>query len=218
MRRAGNPGAPAPGRCPRSPAGRRRATAARPARSPRSRDPLPRRQSRPTCLPRRRPLRRPPAPTFSTPSTAGQSIAEAANAAARNHGSGGEGGLNAPLRHPGLQSGAEILSDTQNVDFGPYMKQLRRLIIASWYPLIPEECEPPLNKEGQTMIRFTIQPNGVVSAMHLDGSTHDIAIDKAAWGGITGVGQFPPLPKEFHGDNLQLRVTFVISHDRSQAE
>ena len=160
----------------------------------------------------------PTRPNFSTPATAGQSIAEAANAAARNRGSGGDNGLNAPLRHPGLQSGAEIISDTQGVDFGPYMKQLKRLIIASWYPLIPEECEPPISKEGQTMIRFTIQPNGVVSAMHLDGSTHDIAIDKAAWGGITGVGQFPQLPKEFHGDNLQLRITFVISRDRSQAQ
>jgi TonB family protein len=106
----------------------------------------------------------------------------------------------------------------QGVDFGPYLKQLKRLITAQWYPLIPEECYPPINKEGQTLIRFTIQPNGVVSAMHLDGSTRDVAIDRAAWGGITAVGQMPPLPKEFHGDNLQLRVTFVITHDQSQAQ
>lgn len=163
----------------------------------------------------------PTRPNFSTPSTPGDAIREAENAVARSRpGGGGDGGLSAPNRHPGVQSGVEVLSDMQGVDFGPYLKQLKRLITAQWYPLIPEECYPPLNKEGQTLIRFTILPNGnlQVGGMHLDGSTHDVAIDKAAWGGIVGVGQFPPLPKEFHGENLQLRVTFVITHDRSSAQ
>ena len=218
MRRAGNPGAPAPRPLPEEP---KPAAAAPPQPAPPAPTP-PRPTPPPTALSNLpsapAPAPAPTRPNFSTPATAGQSIAEAANAAAHNRGNGGDNGLGAPNRHPGLQSGVDVLSDMQGVDFGPYLKQLKRLIIASWYPLIPEECEPPLNKDGQTLIRFTIQPNGVVSAMHLDGSTHDIAIDKAAWGGITGVGQFPPLPKEFHGDNLQLRITFVITHDRSQAE
>ncbi len=218
MRRAGSPGAPVPRPLPEEP---KPAAAAPP--QPAAPQPAPTRPTPPptsiSSLPSApAPAPSPTRPNFSTPSTAGQSILDAANAAARTRGTGGDNGLNAPNRHAGLQSGVDVLSDTEGVDFGPYLKQLKRLIIASWYPLIPEECQPPLNKEGQTLIRFTIQPNGVVSAMHLDGSTRDVAIDKAAWGGITGVGQFPPLPKEFHGENLQLRITFVITHDRSQAE
>jgi TonB family protein len=79
--------------------------------------------------------------------------------------------------------------------------------------LIPEETRPPLNKEGSTLIRFTINKDGTVSAMHLDDSTHDQAIDRAAWGSITGVGQMPPLPKNFNGPNLELRIDFIISHN-----
>jgi TonB family protein len=80
-------------------------------------------------------------------------------------------------------------------------------------PLIPEETRPPLNKEGETLIRFTINPDGTIAGMNLDASTHDTAINRAAWGSITGVGQFPPLPKEFKGPNLTLRVNFIIAHD-----
>ena len=219
MRRAGNPGAPAPKPLPEEP---KPAAAAPPQPQPAPPQPV-RPQPQPPSVASNLPAAPTPAPTrpnFATPSNAGQSVQDAANAAARSRGNSGEGGLNAPNRHAGAQSGVEVLSDMQGVDFGPYLKQLKRLITASWYPLIPEECYPPLNKEGETLIRFTILPNGnlQIGGMHLDGSTRDVAIDKAAWGGIVGVGQFPPLPKEFHGGNLQLRVSFVITHDRSQAE
>jgi hypothetical protein len=49
--------------------------------------------------------------------------------------------------------------------------------------------------------------------MQLDGPSHDRAIDHAAWGGITGVGQFEPLPPEYKGKNLELRIQFVISRN-----
>ena len=156
-------------------------------------------------------------PNFGTPLTPGQSIRDAASAAARA-GGGGDYGSGSTSAHNGADSGAEILSDTLGVDFGPYIKQLLRILRASWYPLIPEECAPPLNKEGSTLIRFTINANGTVSAMHLDASTHDTAIDRAAWGSITGVGQFPPLPKQFKGPNLDLRIHFIISHHAGRDE
>ena len=68
-----------------------------------------------------------------------------------------------------------------------------------------------MNKQGETLIRFTILPDGRIGAMTLDGSTHDQAIARAAWGSITGVGQFPPLPKEFHGPNLELRIHYLVN-------
>jgi TonB family protein len=111
----------------------------------------------------------------------------------------------------------EILSDTRGVDFSEYIKRLLRTIKAQWLPLIPEECYPPLNKEGTTLIRFTIEPDGRISAMNLDDSTHDRAIDHAAWGAITGVGQFAPLPREYTGANLELRIQFIISRNAPDA-
>jgi TonB family protein len=64
---------------------------------------------------------------------------------------------------------------------------------------------------GETVIRFTIHPDGTIAAMHLDESTHDVALDRAAWGAITGVGKFAALPQEFHGPDLELRIRFVVN-------
>lgn len=108
---------------------------------------------------------------------------------------------------------AEILSDTQGVNFNPYLRRILQEIYDEWIPLIPEEARPPLRKSGVTMVRFTILPDGTIGAMHLDGSTHDDALNKAAWGSITGVGQFPALPSQFHGPNLELRIHYLVNQD-----
>jgi TonB family protein len=108
-------------------------------------------------------------------------------------------------------TGVEILSDTGGVDFAPYLKQAVLMIKASWIHLIPEEARPPVNLQGETVIRFTIDRDGKLSAMHLDGSSQQTKLDRAAWGSITGIGQFPPLPKEFSGPNLELRIRFSVN-------
>lgn len=143
--------------------------------------------------------------------SAGDAIREAAQQAAQNRGQGGDYGANAPLQHGGLNTGVEVLSDTMGVDFAPYLRRILSDIRRTWVPLIPEEARPPLNKQGETLIRFTILPDGRIGQMHLEASTHDQAIDRAAWGGITGVGQFPPLPSNFKGPQLELRIDFLVN-------
>ncbi len=108
--------------------------------------------------------------------------------------------------------GVDILSDTQGVDFGPYLKQALQRIKQMWIPLVPEEARPPYNVQSETVIRFAINPDGKIAAMHLDmGSPRQAKFDRAAWGAITGVGQFPPLPKDFTGPNLELRIRFIVN-------
>ncbi len=118
-------------------------------------------------------------------------------------------GLN---QHSGAAGGAQILSDTQGVDFGPYMQKVIRETYRTWDPLIPEEVNPPILKKGEVEIIFAILPNGRVEAreplnMHLTGRSGDVALDRAAWGAIQGA-DYPPLPREFHGPYLQLRFRF----------
>ena len=143
--------------------------------------------------------------------TAGEAIRQATQGIAQNRGAGGDYGAGIPVAHEGMNTGVDILSDTMGVDFNPYLKRLLREIYNTWIPLIPEEARPPLNKQGVTQIRFTILPDGHIGAMHLEGSTHDDALNRAAWGSITGVGQFQPLPKEFHGPNLELRIHYLVN-------
>lgn len=155
---------------------------------------------------------KPTRPNFGNPNqSAGDAIRSAAQAAAQNRNSGDDIGASIPVAHQGLNTGVDILSDTMGVDFNPYLKRIIYEIYHTWLPLIPEEARPPLNKQGETLIRFTILPDGRIGAMTLDGSTHDQAIDRAAWGSITGVGQFPPLPKQFHGPNLELRIHYLVN-------
>jgi TonB family protein len=154
----------------------------------------------------------PTRPNFSTPNqTPGEAIRKAAQDAARGN-PGGDYAPSAPGGgRQGMGTGAEVLSDTQGVDFGPYIRKILEDIKRNWIPLIPEEARPPLNKQGETLIRFTILPDGRIAAMNLDGSSQDTAIDRACWGGITAVGQFPPLPPQFKGPNLELRIDFLTN-------
>ena len=159
-----------------------------------------------------RPAPTPTRPNFGNPNqSAGDVVRQAAEQAARDRGQGGDYGQNAPVSHGGAATGVEVLSDTMGVDFGPYLRRILADIKRTWIPLIPEEARPPLNKQGETLIRFTILPDGRIAAMNLDGSSQDTAIDRAAWGGITGVGQFPPLPPGFKGPNLELRIDFLVN-------
>jgi len=154
----------------------------------------------------------PTRPNFGNPNqTAGDAIRQAAQNASHDHGSSGDYSGGQSSGRTGLGEGVQVLSDMQGVDFGPYIRRILEDIKRNWYPLIPEEARPPLNKQGETLIRFTILPDGRIAAMNLDGSSQDQSIDKACWGAITGEGQFPPLPASFHGPNLELRIDFFTN-------
>lgn len=159
------------------------------------------------------PLPQPSArPTFNTGQSASQNMQQAMQGS-QSAGDDRHVGISGGDRGTAVGSGAEILSDTQGVNFQPYLQRIIRLIYQQWIPLLPEETRPPLNKRGTTQIRFTINPDGTIAAMHLDGSSHDDALNRAAWGSITGVGQFPPLPHQFHGPNLELRIHYLVNQD-----
>lgn len=130
--------------------------------------------------------------------------------AARSGQFGGDMGANAPSEHPGNQGAVDVLSDTMGVDFGPYIDRVIYDTKRAWYPIIPEEAQPPLLKQGVVQIRFKIKPDGTVTEMHLDGPSGDVALDKAAWAAINYAG-YPPLPKNFKGPYLELRFYFLYN-------
>lgn len=140
-----------------------------------------------------------------------QNPADQLRQAMRDSAHGETGGMSggALAQHSGADGGAQILSDTQGVDFGPYLQKVIRETDRTWDPLIPEEVNPPILKRGQCEVIFTILPNGRLQAhaMQLTGRSGDVALDRAAWGAIEGA-DYPPLPREFHGPYLQLRFRF----------
>lgn len=155
---------------------------------------------------------------YATGMSAGEAIQQATEAAAERRAGGGgqEGdfGLGNPAH--GRQMGAlEILSDTQGVDFGPYLQRILQDVRENWYHLIPQSAEM---KKGKLMIDFAITKDGQVADMKLSASSGDVSLDRPAWGSITGSNPFPPLPTEFTGPYLSLRFRFYYNPDKSEMQ
>jgi hypothetical protein len=116
--------------------------------------------------------------------------------------------------HPGAGTGGvQVLSDTQGVDFNNWLLRWHRETERTWDPLIPDEVNPPILKSGVVVIRFKVLPNGRLvepNGMVLEGRSGDTALDRAAWGALTG-SNYPPLPSEFHGKYLELRAVFMYN-------
>jgi TonB family protein len=166
---------------------------------------------------------RKPQPSFSTPTTAGSAIEQAARAAAANRGryGGGEGGdygLSQGRGGPKTLDQAEILTDTMGVDFGPYLARITQVVRSNWYHLLPESVYPPIRKQGKLAIEFVILKDGKVSGMMLHTSSGDVALNRAAWASITASNPFPPLPKEFPGEVLGLRFYYFYNIDKIDLE
>lgn len=151
--------------------------------------------------------------------SAGSAIQQAAQAAAARRGSGGggqEGDFGLGTGAHGRQQGAlDILSDTQGVDFGPYLARILQDVRENWYHLIPESASM---KKGKLAIEFAITPDGKVADMRLVASSGDVALDRPAWGSITASNPFPPLPSEFKGPYLALRFRFYYNPDKADLE
>ena len=160
-------------------------------------------------------------PNFNTGAlSAGSAIAQAARAAAANRGgyggdSEGDYGLGQGREPAKAVGNLDVLSDTMGVDFGPYLSRVLHDVRQNWYTLIPEAARAPLMKKGKVSIEFAILKDGKVAGLQLTGTSGDVSLDRAAWGGITASNPFPPLPSEFGGQYLALRFHFYYNPDGS---
>ena len=150
--------------------------------------------------------------------TPGQAIQQATQGAAANRAAGGgqEGdfGLGTGARGRALGN-LEILSDTQGVDFGPYLQRILQDVRENWYRAIPESAEM---KKGKLQIEFAITKDGKVADMRLTAGSGDVALDRAAWAGISASNPFPPLPNNFTGPYLALRFRFYYNPDKADLQ
>jgi len=154
---------------------------------------------------------------FNTALSPGAQIQQAVRASAENRNSsvsGDYGSIPTPPKTD-LHSNLDILSDTMGVDFGPYLSRVLEDIRRNWYNLIPEEARAPLMKQGKVSIRFVINKDGSVAGMKVLYPSGDVALDRAAWGGVTASNPFQRLPGEFRGPYLALACTFYYNPDRN---
>lgn len=163
---------------------------------------------------------------FGSATSVQSSLQQAERAALANRGAGSAGysggggdyGLGQGQRGSQMMGPAEVLSDTQGVDFGPYLQRILHDVKQNWYLLIPDSARPPIMKKGKLAIEFAILKDGQVPAMQLVATSGDVALDRAAWASITNSQPFPPLPTEFHGDHLSLRFYYYYNPDKNDLQ
>lgn len=163
---------------------------------------------------------------FKTAMSPGSAIDQAMQSLSRGQrgvthasfGGGGDHGVRHPDPQSDMRGDVDILSDTMGVDFGPYLQRVIFAVRMHWYNLIPESARPPQMKKGKLAIEFAIMKDGRVQGQQMVAPSGDLALDRAAWGGITDSNPFPPLPAEFRGQYLQLRIKFFYNPDTGELE
>jgi TonB family protein len=105
--------------------------------------------------------------------------------------------------------GVDLLTDTNGISVDAYMRTLISNLKERWIPLMTGESQP-LNSQEETVIDFTIARDGQISAMRMEDSTHDVALDKAAWSATKATPYSPP-PAGMREPNLKLRVHFTVN-------
>ena len=60
-------------------------------------------------------------------------------------------------------------------------------------------------------IGFCLGADGTISGMHVDASSHNRKLDFAAAASLIRVGWLAPLPAEFTGAKLELRIRYRVN-------
>jgi len=114
-------------------------------------------------------------------------------------------------RGPGMGNGVDILSDTQGVNFDPYITRLLAALKRNWEAVMPESAR--MGDRGVVFTTFSVNPDGSVSSPDpvLERTSGKEPLDNAAMAAIHASNPFEPLPKEFHGPYLKLRIAFLYN-------
>jgi TonB family protein len=121
-------------------------------------------------------------------------------------GRGGRGGGGAQAGN-----GVTILTPTEGVDFQSYINRLLAKLKQNWITVMPESFY--LGDKGIVLISFRINHDGSFSAdtLSIDRTSGKEPLDTAAASAIRATSPFEPLPPQFKGPNLDLRIGFCYN-------
>lgn len=140
---------------------------------------------------------RKPEPVPAPSSQKGESGGAAAAGEALELPSAGGGGEAAN----GLSFGASVASFDADFPFAYYAEQLQALIGANWLkPNVPEGTA--------CVVTFTILRSGQVTEVKNESSSGLAFFDRAAARAVYSANPLPPLPPEFRGERLGVRIRF----------
>jgi len=109
-------------------------------------------------------------------------------------------------------SNLELLTDTRGVDFQPYLVQVLASVRRNWRVVIPESVR--LGQRGRVTIQLAVETSGRISKLVIASSSRFDPLDRAAVAAITASEPFPPLPREFTGEEARLQFNFQYNWQR----
>jgi TonB family protein len=124
----------------------------------------------------------------------------------------GGAGRNLPPSPGNLPANLELLSDAKGVDFKPYLIQVLAAVRRNWFAVYPEAARA--GSRGEVVLEFAIAKQGLVAKVIYSGQSGSKPLDEAAVAAISASNPLPPLPKEFKGDRIVLRMTFMYNMKR----
>jgi len=96
-------------------------------------------------------------------------------------------------------------------NFEPYIRNVVKTVRQNWYNMMPPSVYPPIKKQGRLSIEFVIQKDGKLTGEKVGTSSKDMTLDRVAFGSIVASSPFNPLPKEFAGQQIGLRIHFYYN-------
>ena len=123
---------------------------------------------------------------------------------------GGTGaGMNLPVSRGQADGGIRLLSDTNGVDFKPYLIQIMAAIRRNWFAVYPAAAQTGMR--GEVTLQFRVAKQGLVAKVVYNGQSNSRALNEAAVSAISASNPFPPLPVEFKGDHIDLQMRFMYN-------
>ncbi len=101
----------------------------------------------------------------------------------------------------------EILSGTEGVHSNSFVATAVHDVRLNWCKLIPQDA----TEKREVTIQFSILKDGQVADVQTSSPSGDNALGRAALGAINASSPFRPLPSEFGGDYIRLRMHFLYN-------
>ena len=117
-----------------------------------------------------------------------------------------------PVCDPKVAKPEETLTGKYGPEVKDYIQQVVGPKIRTfWYSVVPEDAMPPLLRQGCLIVRFEILKNGAVTGLKYIMSSGNVAMDRAAFGAVSGSSPFPPVPESFNGESLKVQFRFFYN-------
>lgn len=101
----------------------------------------------------------------------------------------------------------DTLSDIKGLHFGSYLAITAHDVQLNWCKLIPQETR----ETTEVTIQFSILKDGEVAEIQVSSPSGNYSLDHAALDAINASAPFKPLPSEFGGDHIGLRMHFLYN-------